>query len=233
MFRLNAATGTLFTGLNTYYIHSDYLDSPRSITNTAGQEVWRWDNTDPFGNNIANENPANQGAFTFNLRFPGQYFDKETGLHYNVNRDYNPANGRYVESDPIGLMGGINTYTYVNGNPLGVVDPEGLVPGDKWYGHNDPNFRDWVHEQKKYEGRAANENYSKEQLDRMAEQWEKEGKPGGKGNKSGKGGSKRYQGGYITLGMCLQLTAAILLMTIPSNIGQCEDPCKCGELCVK
>ncbi len=115
VFNLNVAlnpsvnlTGTLFTGLRTYYIHSDHLDSPRSITNTAGQEVWRWDNTDPFGNNIANENPANQGTFTFNLRFPGQYFDRETGLHYNVNRDYNPAVGRYVQSDPIGLRGGEN-----------------------------------------------------------------------------------------------------------------------------
>ncbi|MDD2776839.1 MAG: choice-of-anchor D domain-containing protein, partial [Gallionella sp.] len=120
-------TGTLFTGLRTYYIHSDHLDSPRSITNTAGQEVWRWDNTDPFGNNIANENPANQGTFTFNLRFPGQYFDRETGLHYNVNRDYNPATGRYVESDPIGLRGGINTYAYVNGNPLRWSDRLGLA----------------------------------------------------------------------------------------------------------
>jgi RHS repeat-associated protein len=120
-------TGTLFTGLRTYYIHSDHLDSPRSITNTAGQEVWRWDNTDPFGNNIANENPANLGAFTFNPRFPGQYFDRETGLHYNVNRDYNPAVGRYVESDPIGLRGGINTFGYVNGNPLVGIDPQGLA----------------------------------------------------------------------------------------------------------
>jgi RHS repeat-associated protein len=119
-------TGSLFTGLNTYYIHSDHLDSPRSITNTAGQEVWRWDNTDPFGNNIANENPSNLGAFTFNLRFPGQYFDRETGLHYNVNRDYNPAVGRYIESDPIGLQGGINTFGYVKGNPLSYVDPLGL-----------------------------------------------------------------------------------------------------------
>ncbi|MDD2776896.1 MAG: RHS repeat-associated core domain-containing protein [Gallionella sp.] len=89
--------------------------------------MWRWDNTDPFGNNIANENPANQGTFTFNLRFPGQYFDRETGLHYNVNRDYNPATGRYVESDPIGLQGGINTFGYVGGNPLSYVDANGLI----------------------------------------------------------------------------------------------------------
>ena len=119
-------TGIAIAAPQVYYIHSDHLDSPRSITNTAGQEVWRWDNTDPFGNNIANENPAKLGTFTFNLRFPGQYFDRETGLHYNVNRDYNPAVGRYIESDPIGLQGGINTFGYVGGNPLGFVDPDGL-----------------------------------------------------------------------------------------------------------
>jgi len=77
---------------------------------------------------MANENPAGAGTFNFNLRFPGQYYDRETNLHYNINRDYDPFIGRYVESDPLGLYGGqFSTYTYVNGNPLRWNDPTGLL----------------------------------------------------------------------------------------------------------
>ena len=115
-----------------YYIHPDHLGTPRAITrSTDNLLVWKWENTDPFGANLPNENPSGLGTFTCNLRFPGQYYDQETGTHYNYFRDYDPATGRYVQSDPIGLDGGINTYSYVSGGPLSFIDPYGLFKYNK------------------------------------------------------------------------------------------------------
>jgi len=87
--------------------------------------VWRWDQQEPFGVNVPDENPSGLGAFDLPLRLPGQYFDKETNLHYNYFRDYDPSTGRYEESDLIGLKGGLNTYVYAP-NPLQYTDPYGL-----------------------------------------------------------------------------------------------------------
>jgi len=112
-----------------YFIHPDHLNTPRVITNQVGQPVWRWDNTDPFGGNPPDENPSGLGAFTCNLRLPGQYFDKESNTHYNYFRDYDPAIGRYIQSDPIGLGGGLNPYLYGSGNPVRFVDPRGEFAG--------------------------------------------------------------------------------------------------------
>ncbi|WP_247315908.1 RHS repeat-associated core domain-containing protein, partial [Ralstonia pseudosolanacearum] len=110
-----------------YYIYADQIDTPRVITDTNNLMVWRWDQADPFGATLPDENPTSLGSFTYNLRFPGQVYDAETGKHYNANRDYDPAGGRYVQSDPIGLNGGQpSTYAYVDSNPISVIDPDGL-----------------------------------------------------------------------------------------------------------
>ncbi len=110
------------------YLHADHLNTPRLATDETGKVIWRnLPTTEPFGNSPVEEDPDNDGgAFTLNLRFPGQYFDRETNLNYNYFRDYDPSTGRYVQSDPIGLAGGINTYSYVRNSPLSLTDPYGL-----------------------------------------------------------------------------------------------------------
>jgi RHS repeat-associated protein len=109
-----------------YYIHADHLGTPRKITrSTDNQVVWTWE-SEAFGASLPDQNPSGLGTFVFNLRFPGQYYDQETGLFYNGFRDYDPGTGRYGESDPIGLAGGINTYAYVGDNPINWIDPLGL-----------------------------------------------------------------------------------------------------------
>ncbi|WP_323002984.1 RHS repeat-associated core domain-containing protein [Denitromonas sp.] len=116
--------------LEGFAIETDHLGTPRLLTDATRAPRWRW-TSPPFGEVLPEDDPSGLGAVTFNLRFPGQYYDKETGLHYNFNRYYDPGTGRYVQSDPIGLDGGWNTYGYVNGNPLMYVDPLGLqqAPG--------------------------------------------------------------------------------------------------------
>ncbi|QBC43323.1 RHS repeat-associated core domain-containing protein [Iodobacter fluviatilis] len=123
-----AVLSTAGASANISYIWADHLGTPRQITDPASKQIlWRWDG-EPFGNSLADEDPSKTGKkFSYNLRFPGQYFDKETGKHYNYFRDYDPATGRYIESDPIGLAGGINTYGYVGGNPIVRIDPMGLA----------------------------------------------------------------------------------------------------------
>ena len=110
-----------------YYIHSDHLNTPRLVVDRSGATRWTWI-AEPFGTTAPASNPGGLGDFTFNLRFPGQYADAESGLFYNYFRQYDPSRG-YTQTDPIGLAGGsFSTYTYVDGNPLSLVDPSGLVP---------------------------------------------------------------------------------------------------------
>lgn len=105
-----------------FYVIPDHLGAPYAVTDTTGNKLWAWDH-DPFGNGAA---PV------YSLRFPGQYFDSETGLHYNMARTYDPTTGRYIQSDPIGLAGGLNTYAYVGNDPINKIDPLGLATGDWW-----------------------------------------------------------------------------------------------------
>jgi len=103
------------------YYHNDHLGTPRKLTSQQGEVVWESVRL-PFGETMVLssmvENP---------VRSPGQYYDGETGLHYNYFRDYDPSTGRYIQSDPIGLAGGLNTYAYVGGNPVNYTDPLGLA----------------------------------------------------------------------------------------------------------
>lgn len=113
----------------TYAVYADQAGAPRTVQEPDTQDVvWRWETTAaPFGETLPDADPdGDSKVFELNLRFPGQFYDAESGLHYNMNRDYAPALGRYIESDPVGLSGGISTYAYVDSQPLDKIDPMGL-----------------------------------------------------------------------------------------------------------
>ncbi|MEI2656714.1 MAG: RHS repeat-associated core domain-containing protein [Nitrosomonas sp.] len=117
----------------TYFIHADHLNTPRVIMNQSNTPVWRWENTHAFGANLPDEDPDGNGQlFEYHPRFPGQYFDKETNLHYNYFRYYEPETGRYISPDPIGLAGGLNVYGYAEQDPLSFTDPTGENPVLLW-----------------------------------------------------------------------------------------------------
>jgi RHS repeat-associated protein len=106
-----------------YTIHTDHLNRPQKITDAARAIAWDGQYR-PFG-----EAHAISGSLPNWLMFPGQIYDSETALHQNWHRDYDPSTGRYIQSDPIGLAGGINTYAYALGNPVSSTDPTGeFVP---------------------------------------------------------------------------------------------------------
>ncbi len=126
-----------------YAIQADHLNTPRLIRDDAYKPVWQWAYS-AFGDNkpsgLLKATPNPKAAITnqpvllkatnpleINLRYPGQYFDEESNLNYNYFRTYQPTQGRYTQSDPIGLDGGVNRFAYVNENPLWATDPEGLL----------------------------------------------------------------------------------------------------------
>ncbi len=158
-----------------YYFHTDHLDTPRVVVDQGSNLRWRWI-AEPFGTTAPESDPQGLGFFTQNLRMPGQYADSETGLFYNYFRDYDSSTGRYVQSDPIGLGGGVNTYAYVEGNPLSYVDPQGLHKGDKWYGFNNREFQRWFHKCWK---QAGNADADKEEIAEAYADWVSRGSPTG------------------------------------------------------
>jgi len=104
-----------------YFYHNDRLGTPELMTDSNKMQVWKAD-YDAFGE--AAVDPAS--TVVNNFRFPGQYYDAETGLHYNGHRYYDPKTGRYLTPDPVGLEGGINPYAYAVGDPVNKIDPSGL-----------------------------------------------------------------------------------------------------------
>ncbi len=120
-----ARVDSVFDDCEIYWYHTELNGLPERVTDADGQTVWRgqfstWGETE-------RELSVPQWQVPQNLRFQGQYLDRESGLHYNLFRYYDPVAGRYTQMDPIGLAGGLNTYSYV-GDPLTWVDPWGLKP---------------------------------------------------------------------------------------------------------
>lgn len=121
LWQANLKDGQTLKNANYHYLITDHLATPQLAINSIGKQSWKI-SSDAFGNTKLDS--ANQ--ITINLRFPGQYYDAETGLSYNYYRYYDAKTGRYIQSDPIGMEGGINTYGYVAGNPLKYIDPLGM-----------------------------------------------------------------------------------------------------------
>jgi RHS repeat-associated protein len=112
-----------------HYVHADGSGAPRVVSDQSGAALWTWGfSSNPFGE----AGPVSTSGFSLNLRFPGQYFDSETGVNYNVNRYYDSSVGRYLQSDPLGMVDTPSTYAYVGSSPLMWVDPMGLASSGRW-----------------------------------------------------------------------------------------------------
>ncbi len=133
------------------YVQPDHLGTPRVVIDPVRNvAIWEWSNkSEVFGNQIPSADPDGDGVvFELALRFPGQQATDASGLFYNYQREYDPAVGRYSQSDPIGLAAGPNTFGYVMGNPMSWIDPEGLevlVCSQPAFGvSNNPIDHQWI-----------------------------------------------------------------------------------------
>jgi RHS repeat-associated protein len=124
------ATGSPTIPTVPYHVITDQTGTPRMMIGSSNEIVWRWDSA-PFGDSMPI--PGGNSPIWSHLRFPGQFFDPQTGLNYNYFRDYDPGTGRYIEPDPIGLPSVLNPYAYAFGNPVSYTDLFGLEPdGHHW-----------------------------------------------------------------------------------------------------
>lgn len=113
-------------GNSVFSILADQRGAPVAVTDQEGRKIWTADYA-AFGEANVNDDADGDGRrFVLNLRLPGQYYDAETGTYYNLHRDYDPALGRYLTADPIGITAGANMYAYVQNDPLNRIDPLGL-----------------------------------------------------------------------------------------------------------
>lgn len=117
-----ANVDTQGTTTTVAYVTADPSGTPRAVTDVSGTVLWAW----PYEGNAWGELAPVTNGYTYNLRFPGQYFDIETGLANNLHRDYDSSTGRFAQADPMGLRGGLNGYAAVSDNPLNRIDPDGL-----------------------------------------------------------------------------------------------------------
>ncbi|MCF7222494.1 RHS repeat-associated core domain-containing protein [Marilutibacter chinensis] len=123
-------SGIATTANRLHYIEPDHLGTPRAVIEPQRDvAVWTWDiASEAFGNSAPSQDPdGDSTAFVLDMRFPGQRYDAASGLNYNYFRDYEAGTGRYSQSDPIGLSGGVSTYAYVRSSSLQHADPLGLV----------------------------------------------------------------------------------------------------------
>jgi RHS repeat-associated protein len=146
------------------WVHANHLGTPILTTNASGQAVT------PYGYAAI----GFPGQFANALLLPGAEH------YYNRYRDYDPSTGRYIQADPIGLAGGENAYQYALSNPLRYTDPQGLHPGDKWFGYNDKEFQRWFHRCWKQPGDG---DANKAEIKEAYAEWSRLGKP--KGGKCG------------------------------------------------
>jgi RHS repeat-associated protein len=210
----------LIEGGVVYFVRADHIGRPVFATNASGVTVWSASYL-PFG-----EVHVATGALPDN-RFPGQWYQSESGLHQNWMRDYDPTTGRYLQADPLGLVDGASVYGYVTQNPGRWMDPRGEHKNDKWYGYDDRDFHKWFHRCWK---QAGNADAEQEEIAEAYQEWINSGRP-----KNGKCGStpacddcSNYgatevviAGGLMYLGYrCLRMLPSLappLWWTIPGN----------------